>query len=233
MADGTLAVEMNPVMSDSDRDAVTDDEAPHTVAEEVAATPTEEPQTPESPDAANTEDTGLINTNSPSDKSDDVEKRISNFSKQRTQSLPPSEMAPTPPTDSPREKPNPLLRTSTPKAIAPTPPQDFPGTTSATVLMGDDAAPEFHDLSHVACVLSLFLFWTVFAVLSFLKAKEAMDSYRKGEWVEYSRHNKRARQYMVASVAVAMVVLIIVIICVVALDASGGQPTEDVPENPI
>jgi len=225
----TLKVEMNPVTSDSERDVVSDDDAVDSGPEEVEMTPADAAQTP---DAANTEDAGLINTSSPSDKSDDVEKRIAKFKKQRTQSLPPSSMAPTPPTDSPKPKPNPLLRTSTPKAIAPTPEQ-YPKTTSNTVLMGDDAAPEFHDLSHVACVLSLFLFWTVFAVLSFMKAQEALRSYRTGEWVEYKRHNKRARQYMVAAVGVAMAVLVIVIILVVALDASSGEPAEDVPDNPI
>ena len=155
-------VEMNPVMSDSERDALSEEEEEAQAANEPVQTVQSEPAaTPDSPESP--EERGLINTASPSDASSgagDVEKRIEAF-KKRTKSLPPTSMAPSP-TDSPKPKPNPLLRTSTPKSIAPKAPS-YPDTTSQTVLMADDK-PIFHDLSHVTCLLSFFLFWTVFAV---------------------------------------------------------------------
>ena len=162
----TLKPEMNPVMSDSDRDVVTDDEDAGQAPDEPEEVEMAQADVAETPDSPDTEGDTLINVNtsSPSDQSDDVQKRIEKFSKQRTKSLPPKIMAPTPPTDSPVVKPNPLLRTTTPKAIAPKPPAQFPGTTSQTVLMGDENQPKYHDLSHVACFLSFFLFWTVFAM---------------------------------------------------------------------
>eukprot|EP01083_Nonionella_stella_P281623 958284_1 len=127
----------------------------------------------------------------------------------------------------------PLHRRETPKAIAPRPPSYDPKTTSKTQLIHINEndplrKPPFHDYTSMACCLILFFFFTIFSIVSYWKAKGAIEAYRKEEFVRYRKLNRQARSYMIISVGSAMAVIVIALLLIIF--TTDKTPDDTVPE---
>uniref|UniRef100_A0A7S0XS37 Uncharacterized protein n=1 Tax=Elphidium margaritaceum TaxID=933848 RepID=A0A7S0XS37_9EUKA len=134
-------------------------------------------------------------------------------------------------------------RTNTPQTHAPKPPS-FDSATSENsqkqlIAIREDPetgnsmqSPVFNDYTQLCCCLIFFFAWTGLIIVAYVKAKNAVQAYKRGNYMLYKSLNNQARTYMVISVTISLLIVCAAFVVVVTVleTRAPDDAVEQIPE---